>query len=95
MVLYFIQRFSKRASAFVLRAIAKHSASLADDVVTANALPGLISCLSEFDSSVKEAAAWALGYIAQHSQGSSFIFAQLYPKSLTHLLHHRTCTEGS
>ena len=27
----------------------------------------LVSCLAEFEPSVKEAAAWALGYIARHT----------------------------
>jgi len=62
-------RYSKRAAAVVLRAIAKHSSSLAETVIQANALPGLVSCLQEFDPSVKEAAAWTLGYIAQHTPG--------------------------
>lgn len=63
-------RFSKRAAAVVLRAIAKHSQHLAESVISANALPGLVACLQEFDSSVKEAAAWTLGYIAQHNPGN-------------------------
>ena len=67
---YFVQRFYKKAAAFVLRAIAKHTPELAQAVVDSNALPGLVSCLEEFDPSVKEAAAWALGYIAQHNPGN-------------------------
>lgn len=65
----FFQRFYKKAAAFVLRAVAKHSPSLAQAVVDANALQSLIPCLEEFDPTVKEAAAWAIGYIAQHSPG--------------------------
>ena len=31
------------------------------------ALDALVPCLEEFDPTVKEAAAWAIGYIAQHN----------------------------
>lgn len=60
-------RFYKKAAAFVLRAVAKHSPELAQAVVDAGALEALVLCLEEFDPSVKEAAAWALGYIASHT----------------------------
>ena len=33
------------------------------------ALDSLVICLEEFDPGVKEAAAWALGYIARHNGG--------------------------
>lgn len=33
------------------------------------ALDALVICLEEFDPGVKEAAAWALGYIAKHNAG--------------------------
>lgn len=33
------------------------------------ALDALVICLEEFDPGVKEAAAWALGYIARHNAG--------------------------
>ena len=61
------QRFYKKAAAFVLRAVAKHSPELAQAVVDSGALEALVLCLEEFDPSVKEAAAWALGYIASHT----------------------------
>ena len=61
----FFQRFYKKAAAFVLRAVAKHSASLAKSVVDSGALDAFVVCLEEFDPSVKEAAAWALSYIAK------------------------------
>ncbi len=64
-----LQRFYKKAAAFVLRAVAKHSPDLAQAVVDSNALQTLVPCLEEFDPTVKEAAAWALGYIAQHTPG--------------------------
>jgi len=54
----------------VIRAVAKHSPELAQAVVDSNALDALVSCLEEFDPSVKEAAAWALGYIARHNGGA-------------------------
>lgn len=65
------QRFYKKAAAFVLRAVAKHSPKLAQAVVNSGALNALISCLEEFDPGVKEASAWALGYIARHNGGES------------------------
>lgn len=63
----FLQRFYKKAAAFVLRAVAKHSPQLAQSVVDCGALDALVICLEEFDPGVKEAAAWALGYIARHN----------------------------
>ena len=62
-----LQRYYKKSAAFVLRAVAKHSGALAQSVVDAGALEGLVLCLEEFDPAVKEAAAWALGNIASHS----------------------------
>jgi len=64
-----LQRFYKKAAAFVLRAVAKHSPELAQSVVDCGALDALVICLEEFDPGVKEAAAWALGYIARHNAG--------------------------
>ena len=63
------QRFYKKAAAFVLRAVAKHSPELAQSVVDSGALDALVICLEEFDPGVKESAAWALGYIARHNGG--------------------------
>lgn len=68
-VVVFFQRFYKKAAAFVLRAVAKHSPQLAQSVVDCGALDSLVICLEEFDPTVKEAAAWALGYIARHNGG--------------------------
>ena len=53
----------------MLRTVAKHSPELAQAVVDSGALDALVVCLDEFDPSVKEAAAWALGYIARHNTG--------------------------
>lgn len=69
----YIQRFYKKAAAFVLRAVAKHSPDLAQAVVDSNALSTLVPCLEEFDPTVKESAAWAIGYIAQHTPGNFFL----------------------
>merc|ERR1711990_1230060 len=55
--------FYKKAASFVLRAVAKHSPDLARAVVDCGSLDALVICLEEFDPGVKEAAAWALGYI--------------------------------
>lgn len=52
----------------MLRAIAKHSPELALIVVDNNGLETIIECLEDFDPEVKEAAAWALGYIARHNK---------------------------
>jgi hypothetical protein len=52
-----------------LRAVAKHSPELSQAVVDSGALTALVACLEEFDPSVKESAAWALGYIARHNGG--------------------------
>merc|ERR1712166_1219457 len=60
-------RLYKKAAAFVLRAVAKHSPDLAQAVVDSGSLDALVPCLEEFDPTVKEAAAWAIGYIAQHT----------------------------
>ena len=67
----YLQRFYKKAAAFVLRAVAKHSPELAQSVVDCGALDALVICLEEFDPGVKESAAWALGYIARHNAGWS------------------------
>ncbi|XP_071475803.1 sperm-associated antigen 6 isoform X3 [Marmota flaviventris] len=61
------RRFYKKAAAFVLRAVGKHSPQLAQAIVDCGALDTLVICLEDFDPGVKEAAAWALGYIARHN----------------------------
>lgn len=53
---------------FILRAIAKHSSETASIIVQMNGLDAMIICLEDFDSGVKEAAAWGLGYIARHNK---------------------------
>lgn len=37
-------------------------------VIQCNGLDTIIICLEDFDSGVKEATAWALGYIARHNK---------------------------
>lgn len=54
----------------MLRAVGKHSPQLAQAVVQCGALESLAICLEDFDPGVKEAAAWALGYIARHNSGN-------------------------
>lgn len=79
------QRFYKKAAAFVLRAVAKHSPELAQAVVDCGALDALVISLEEFDPGVKEAAAWALGYIARHNGCKSEDFKtthQLLPQKV-------------
>lgn len=68
----FVQRFYKKAAAFVLRAVGKHSPQLAQEVVQCGALEMLVICLEDFDPGVKEAACWTLGCIARHNSGNSF-----------------------
>ena len=43
---------------------------MAQAVIDCGALDALVVCLEEFDPSVKEAATWALGYIARHNGGT-------------------------
>lgn len=78
------QRFYKKAAAFVLRSVAKHSPDLAQAVVDSNALETLVPCLEEFDPTVKEAAAWALGFIAQHTPSTYSVFTPLVGGSILH-----------
>jgi predicted ribosome-associated RNA-binding protein Tma20 len=49
----YCKRFYKKAAAFVLRAVAKHSQALAQSVVDSGALTALVTCLEEFDPGVK------------------------------------------
>ena len=58
----------KKAAAFVIRAVARHSPSLAQAAVEAGALEPLVACLDEYHAEVKEAAAWAIGCIARHNE---------------------------
>ena len=52
----------------MLRAVAKHSPGLALAVVACGGVDALVLSLEEFDPGVKEAAAWALGYVARHNE---------------------------
>lgn len=61
-------RFYKKAAAFCLRAVAKHSPQLAQAVIDSGALDALVVCLEEFDPGVKEAAAW-VSYCLSHGDG--------------------------
>lgn len=63
------QRFYKKAAAFVLRAVGKHSPQRAQAIVDCGALDALVICLEDFDPGVKEAAAWALGCVSRHNAG--------------------------
>lgn len=74
---YFKKKF-KKSAAFVLRSVAKQSHELASAVVDAGAVEALVRCLGSSDNSVKEAAAFALDYIARHSSGISEIFDLRY-----------------
>lgn len=37
-------------------------------IVTNDGLQTIVECLEDFDPGVKEAAAWALGYVARHDK---------------------------
>ena len=52
---------------YLFKTVAKYSATLAEEVVNSGTLEPLVECLEEFDTGVKEAAAWALGFIAKLS----------------------------
>ncbi|EMP37002.1 Sperm-associated antigen 6, partial [Chelonia mydas] len=56
---YFLKQFNCQ--------VGKHSPQLAQAIVDCGALDTLVICLEDFDPGVKEAAAWALGYIARHN----------------------------
>ncbi|KXS16285.1 ARM repeat-containing protein, partial [Gonapodya prolifera JEL478] len=60
-------RFHKKACAFVLRSIAKHSPAHARSVADGGALPALARCIEDFDPQVKEGAVWAVGYVARQN----------------------------
>ncbi|KAA0160179.1 hypothetical protein FNF31_04489 [Cafeteria roenbergensis] len=59
--------YHKRAGAYVARAVARHTAELAQCCVDAGAAAVLTACLSDQDAGVREAAARSLGVIAGHS----------------------------
>lgn len=65
--------FYKKATCFVISSVSRHSLDLAKKITEYNCVSFLINCLYEYDSSVKEAAVWALGYIAQHSEELAII----------------------
>ncbi|CAH0694218.1 unnamed protein product [Spodoptera exigua] len=46
----------------------RHNEELASAIVRLGALEHIVSCLEDFDTQVKENAAWALGYIGKHSE---------------------------
>lgn len=50
-----------------MKAVAKHTATLAQAVVDSGSLEHLVLCLEEFDPTVKEMGASALGQIARHN----------------------------
>jgi hypothetical protein len=69
-----MKRFYRKTSAYVLRSIAKHCPILAEEVCKLHivqkdsrftALDGLVECLNDSDSTVKEMATWAISYIAK------------------------------
>lgn len=61
-------KFYKKATCFVISSVARHSIKLAETLVQHDVISYLVKCLEEYDPSVKEAAVWALGYIAKHTE---------------------------
>jgi hypothetical protein len=68
-----LQRFYRKAAAYVLKSVAKHSAELAQEVVKSGAVDALIPCLEGFFPDVKEMAAWAINYIARHTESTQWL----------------------
>lgn len=61
--------YARKASAFVLRSVAKHSVELATTITKENGtIEALKSCLDDIDPAVKEAGVWAVDYIARHNR---------------------------
>lgn len=58
------------------------------------ALEALAVCLEEFDPGVKEAAAWALGYIARHNSGQCFHYSSALCGSHEHHMTGRTVSSS-
>ncbi|XP_030759605.1 sperm-associated antigen 6-like [Sitophilus oryzae] len=61
-------KYQKTAVLFVLRSICKHNERMAEIIVKSGGLQTFIFCLEDFELSVKESAAWGVGYIARHSK---------------------------
>ena len=68
--------YEKKVGAFALRSIAKHSAELAQAVLDAKGLEGLIACLGNDDSSVKEMAVSTLSQLAKYKMEQAQILNQ-------------------
>lgn len=66
-LMFLEQDFFKKAALFVLRALAKHSSEMASSVVAEGGLEAMALCLEDFNPSVKEAAAWGIGYVSRHN----------------------------
>lgn len=60
----------------------KHNAALARSVVEMGGLELILGCMEEFDSGVKEAAAFVLGYIAR--QDTTLALAVVASGKLSH-----------
>jgi len=69
-------KYYKRAAAYAVKGIAKHSERHATALVNANVFDGLSSCLIDLDTNVRESSIWAVGYIVRHSAQLADIFIQ-------------------
>ncbi|KAF7268068.1 hypothetical protein GWI33_018766 [Rhynchophorus ferrugineus] len=61
-------KYQKAAVLFVLRSICRHNEKLAEIVVKNGGLQTFVYCLEDFEPTVKESAAWGIGYISRHSK---------------------------
>ncbi|XP_018575785.1 sperm-associated antigen 6-like [Anoplophora glabripennis] len=66
--LYEGTKYQKQSILFVLRSICKHNVDCANAVIAAGGLQAFIACLEDFEASIKEAAAWGIGYIARQNR---------------------------
>lgn len=60
------QEFCKEAILGLLRVIANQSSELALIIVNSNDLQAIVECMEDVNPRVKDAAIWALGYIARY-----------------------------
>lgn len=61
-------KFYKKSTCFIIARVAHHGEKLAETLVKYDVISFLVKCLEEYDPTVKEAAAWGLGYISKHSE---------------------------
>jgi hypothetical protein len=60
-------KYVKSAACLVIKSVAKHSTFLAEKLEEGGAIPFLVSCLKEYDPTLKHASITALGEISRHN----------------------------